>query len=106
MGRDPSEEAPAKHVFSAAVVLASLIGLGAAGCAGQDKPSDVAGTGWVKTNCGVDPQGRLFDCRIIEESPVGAGFGEAVLKAAANGRLARRADAGARVEFTTRFRLD
>lgn len=98
------------YVSSAAVVLASLIGLGAAGCAGQGKPSDVAGTGWAKANCGVDPQGRLFDCRIIEESPVGAGLGEAVLKAAGAGRLAPRtvesARPGARVEFTTRFRLD
>ena len=99
-----------KHVSCAAVVLTSLIALGALGCAGQDKPSDVAGTGWAKANCGVDPQGRLFDCRIIEESPVGAGFGEAVLKAAADGRLSPRSveppRPGARVVFTTRFRLD
>lgn len=99
-----------KRVSCASVVLAILIGLGAAGCAGRDKPSDVAGTGWAKANCGVDPQGRLFDCRIIEESPVGAGFGEAVLKAAAEGRLSPRtvelSRPGARVEFTTRFRLD
>ena len=99
-----------KRVSCMAVVLSSLIGLGAAGCAGQGKPSDVAGTGWAKANCGVDPQGRLFDCRIIEESPVGAGLGEAVLRAATDGRLSPRTveppRPGARVEFTTRFRLD
>jgi len=93
-----------------AVVFSSMIGLGAAGCAGHDKPSDVSGTGWAKVNCGFDTQGRLLDCRIVEESPVGAGLGERVLEAVGAGRLAPRTveavQPGARVEFTTRFRLD
>ena len=54
--------------------------------------------------------GSLSDCRIVDEDPAGAGFGQAVIRAARSGRLAPRtvdgAAVGARVEFTTRFRLD
>ena len=97
-----------KRVVLAAVVAASLFNLGAAGCASQSKPSEVAGDGWAKVNCAVAPDGGLSDCRIVKEHPEGAGFGEAVLKAAASGRLSPRpaSNVGARVEFTTRFRLD
>lgn len=99
-----------KHVSCAAVVLTSLIALGAAGCAGHDKPSDVAGAGWAKLNCAVAANGGLEDCRIVGEHPSDAGFGQAALEAARSGRLAPRtvtsAAVGARVEFTIRFRLD
>lgn len=97
-----------KRVSVAAVVVASLFGLGAAGCASQSRPSEVAGEGWAKVNCAVAPNGGLSDCRVVKEHPEGAGFGEAALKAAASGRLAPRSvnNVGARVEFTTRFRLD
>jgi TonB family protein len=101
-------EAPVKRVALAAVVAASLFSLCAAGCASQSKPSEVAGDGWAKVNCAVAPNGGLSDCRIVKEHPEGAGFGEAVLKAAASGRFSAPSgsNVGARVEFTTRFRLD
>lgn len=97
-----------KRFALAAVVAASLSSLGAAGCASQIKPSSVAEDGWAKVNCAFAPNGGLSDCRIVKEHPEGAGFGEAVLKAAASGRFSPRSgsDVGARVEFTTRFRLD
>lgn len=67
-------------------------------------------SGSAKVNCAVAPNGSLSDCRVVDESPAGAGFGQAVLRAARSGRLAPRtvdgAAVGARVEFTTRFRLD
>ncbi|QTC88832.1 energy transducer TonB [Brevundimonas pondensis] len=67
-------------------------------------------SGSAKVNCAVAPNGSLSDCRVVDEDPAGAGFGQAVLRAARSGRLAPRtvdgAAVGARVEFTTRFRLD
>ncbi|WP_146113158.1 energy transducer TonB, partial [Brevundimonas sp. MYb31] len=67
-------------------------------------------SGSAKVNCAVAANGSLSDCRIVDEDPAGAGFGQAVLRAARSGRLAPRtvdgAAVGARVEFTTRFRLD
>ncbi|WP_313102684.1 energy transducer TonB, partial [Brevundimonas sp.] len=67
-------------------------------------------SGSAKVNCAVAANGSLSDCRIVDEDPAGAGFGQAVIRAARSGRLAPRtvdgAAVGARVEFTTRFRLD
>lgn len=67
-------------------------------------------SGSAKVNCAVQANGSLSDCRLVSEDPSGAGFGQAVLRAARSGRLSPRtvdgAAVGARVEFTTRFRLD
>lgn len=87
VGPEWRREAPVKRVALAAVVAASVFSLCAAGCASQSKPSEVAGDGWAKVNCAVAPNGGLSDCRIVKEHPEGAGFGEAVLKAAASGRF-------------------
>ena len=66
--------------------------------------------GTVRLTCTAGVRARLTDCVIHAETPAGAGFGQAVLRAARSGRLAPRtvdgAAVGARVEFTTRFRLD
>lgn len=64
----------------------------------------------VELECRVSDEGRLTDCAVISETPSGQGFGDAARRAAGRARLnARtfdRAAAGAKVRFTTRFRLD
>ncbi|QDH72409.1 energy transducer TonB [Brevundimonas sp. M20] len=68
------------------------------------------GEGRVVLNCGVQQDGSVTDCRVESEEPAGQGFGPAALRVAAQTRLseeqARRAGIGARVRWTTRFRLD
>lgn len=45
-------------------------------------------SGFVRVECGVDKtEGRFVDCQILEETPQGAGFGEAVLTAMRRARL-------------------
>lgn len=66
--------------------------------------------GVVTLECRVIRDGRLSDCVILSETPAGQGFGQAALEAARRARVSRetfgRATSGAKVRFTTRFRLD
>lgn len=80
-----------------------------AGCATVEAPVVVAeGEALVRVSCGVREDGRLTGCQILSEQPVGAGFGEAALRAASESRLdaatVRGAPRGARVEYNIRFR--
>ena len=64
--------------------------------------------GQVTVNCGVTPNGPLTECRIVNETPAGAGFGEAALAAAQRSRLSAGTvdpfNRDPRVEYTLRFR--
>lgn len=66
--------------------------------------------GMATLECRVHHDGRLSDCVILSETPAGEGFGQAALEATRRARLDRRtvdqAASGAKVRFTTRFRLD
>ena len=61
--------------------------------------------GRVVLNCAIPPNGPLTDCRVVSETPRGAGFGAAALAGAQRAR--RDPDIaggdGARVTFTVRF---
>ena len=64
--------------------------------------------GRVGLNCAANASGRLTNCTVTSEDPVGSGFGEAALTAAREARLspqtADTASTGARVAFAVRFR--
>lgn len=66
--------------------------------------------GAVAMNCGVTVEGWLSDCRILSETPPGHGFADATLRSAQSVRMRPRIVNGepveARVEYTTRYRLD
>ncbi len=63
--------------------------------------------GRVALNCAVQRSGRLDDCQVVSEAPPGRGFAEAALRNARNARIDRGGrPAGARVNFTVRYRLD
>ncbi|MET4684888.1 energy transducer TonB [Brevundimonas faecalis] len=66
--------------------------------------------GAATVSCKFSGNGSLSDCRIVDETPAGAGFGQAVLRAARSGRLSPRTVDGtpteSRVTFTTDFKLD
>ncbi len=48
--------------------------------------------GYVRLACGYEPNGVLTQCEIIEETPLGAGFGSAALAGAGRGgRLTQQA---------------
>lgn len=70
-------------------------------------PDMVAIGGRVTLECVVRSNGRLTDCRVIEENPAGYGFGEAALNAARETRVSPRSGGsgadGARIRWTTRF---
>lgn len=63
--------------------------------------------GRVTLSCRVQPSGAMTDCRVVSETPEGAGFAEAALAGARRARLAprgaRSAGSGDRVNFTVRF---
>ena len=65
--------------------------------------------GLVTLSCLTQPNGSLAECRIVSETPRGAGFGAAALESARAARLSpatvRGAARGARVDFTVRFTL-
>lgn len=91
----------------------SAIAMTATGCglSGTSPPPSLPldqYAGWVRLNCGVLPNGPLTDCRIVEEHPEGAGFGETALLAASRSRVtpetAERTAGGTRIEYTARFR--
>lgn len=77
-------------------IAAASVALGA--CAG----------GFARLDCGVRPDGAVHDCRVLEESPPGSGFGQAAVDASTGARLSeatmRNPSATGRVEFTVRFR--
>lgn len=68
-----------------------------------------AGQGEVVLNCASQPNGSLSDCRIVSETPKGAGFAQSAMEAATRARLAPATVNGEaaqrRVTFTTRYRL-
>ncbi len=63
--------------------------------------------GRVIVNCGIEPNGTLSDCRIIEEAPEDVGFGASALASTVGARLSPRSVSemppGARVNFTLRY---
>lgn len=66
--------------------------------------------GEVELQCPVDAEGRIPSCWILNETPPGAGFGEAALAGAVGARLAPRTINGVAtpgmVRFKTRFALE
>ncbi len=68
-----------------------------------------ANQGVVRLECRVNNNGTLRNCIILSETPPGQGFGEAALEGARRARVSPDTvdpDAsGAKVRFTTRFRL-
>lgn len=64
-------------------------------------------SGVVVLNCAVLEEGLLDGCVVVSESPVGAGFGPAAIRAANGGRLGEGAanpPPGDRISFRLRFR--
>lgn len=65
--------------------------------------------GEAQLNCTVLPDGRLKDCRVVSETPRGAGFGAAALTSLQSARVSEatvaQAASGVRTQFTIRFRL-
>lgn len=64
-------------------------------------------SGDVVLNCAVLEEGLLDGCAVVSESPFGAGFGPAAIRAANGGRLGEGAanpPSGGRVSFRLRFR--
>ena len=60
--------------------------------------------GRVTLECVIRPDGGLRDCRVISESPRGAGFGRAALDAASRTRRSvLGAGGGGRVRWTQRY---
>ncbi|MFC7378828.1 TonB family protein [Brevundimonas sp. GCM10030266] len=64
-------------------------------------------SGTVRLSCAVQSNGNLTDCRVVSETPSGAGFGQAALAAARRSRVTPGtvdgAAVGARVEWTQRY---
>ena len=62
----------------------------------------------VRVSCALQADGRLRDCRILSERPLGLGLGEAALRSAERSRVnldvVRGSPEGARVEYNIRFR--
>lgn len=80
-----------------------------AGCTTLEAPVVLAdGEGLVRVECVVQEDGRLTDCAVLSEQPVGQGFGEAALRAAQQARLGTDGlrSPRAKVQFSVRFRLD
>lgn len=61
--------------------------------------------GTVSLSCTVAAGGKVSDCSILHEDPVGAGYGAAALAAAAEARLSPRTVEGAAIGGTVRFRV-
>jgi len=65
-----------------------------------------AGTGRVRLACVVSTAGRLTDCTILQEVPLGAGFGEAALAATPGARVTPSTVDGVPVPTPVRFNVD
>lgn len=65
--------------------------------------------GRVKLQCNATPAGDLRDCRVVEEEPANAGFGEAALRGAQSAQIHPRVVDGepvpAIIRFNLRFRM-
>jgi len=48
-----------------------------------DRAQRMEVNGRAVINCGVTPQGKLIDCKLVSETPADYGFGEAALKMSA-----------------------
>lgn len=65
--------------------------------------------GHAQISCYAQANGRLRDCVVEAEYPVGMGFGAEAVRGAQDGRLTARPDSASKDElitFTTRMRLD
>ncbi|WP_426050304.1 TonB family protein [Brevundimonas sp. SL161] len=60
-------------------------------------------SGNADLSCNVQADGRVSDCAIVNETPVGAGYGGAAVEAAAAARLSPRSVDGVAVGGTVRF---
>jgi len=90
-----------------------MVVLGAAlvsACATDDPAERAArcgvASGSVTLGCAVYEDGTLFNCRILEETPRGCGFGRSALAGARKAALSPETRAGAtggRVVFTVRL---
>jgi TonB family protein len=83
-----------------AVAVMSLLTISACATA-----SGEADRGWVTLECMTASGGRFESCRILQEQPAGAGFGEAALRAAESARLDPSTVAGRTVRYRARFEL-
>lgn len=67
-------------------------------------------TGFVQVECEGHPNGGLYDCIVLSETPTEAGFGQAALSAARRAMLSPRTAAavadGAPVRYSVPFRKD
>lgn len=95
-------------ILSLSAMAVGATGCGLSGPAYSIPPLPEGYAGQVTLNCGVTPNGPLTDCRIVNETPAGAGFGEAALAAAQRSRLSSgtvdQFNRDPRVEYTVRFR--
>ena len=62
-------------------------------------------SGSADLSCTVQADGRVSGCTILNETPVGAGYGAAALAAAADARLSPRSVEGVAVGGTVRFTI-
>lgn len=101
--------------IAAALILAVLTGTAAAETPDFHpiftewaKPRDIAAaypkvafdkkvTGDVSLECAADAKGRLTNCKVVEEDPVGYGFGEAAVLLAAKDRVKIKDGSGASI---------
>lgn len=63
------------------------------------------GGGEVVLNCGVQGDHTLGDCRVVNETPGGYGFGRSAIEAARRARVTPDSPIGVRVQFAVRYRL-
>ena len=74
----------------------------------QAAPADVT-SGSALVSCTARADGHLTNCAVLDEDPVGAGFGPAAVQAATNARLSPSVidagGAGKVIQFRVRFRL-
>jgi TonB family protein len=62
-------------------------------------------TGRAVIACKVSPQGRLFDCEVVEETPAALGFGKAAVEMASGFLMQPRISGGKAVEGSVRIPL-
>lgn len=87
------------------LLMASPLGAAAAPGLPLGNSDPSIDSGEVVLDCRVLRDGRLEDCRVVRETPQGAGFARQALRGAQGARLNPRQSRRGRVTFTTRFRL-
>lgn len=65
--------------------------------------ADIPGEARVVVNCAVQGDQTLGDCRIVEETPSGQGFGRSAIEGARKARVAGDQAIGQRVQFSVRY---